>query len=443
MRVGARPRQLVSGRRTAFFQSKANRLDRTKFPIALMALIGVILPYEISIYLGGAKFTPGRLAVSLLLIPALFALCGKNRRFVLPDFFMFATAAWMLGAAYAVGGTASLWSAGAEALELIAGYFVGRSFFFGLPALDSFVAVLKALTIILVLMAVADELSGQYIMHKPLAWLSSYPPPFPQFREDMLRATASLEHPILFGTFCTIAAAIFLYAERDLIRRVLYVGICLFGCTLSLSSGPLLAFGIVLAVYTYDQLMQSYPWRWKLLWAGVFGFILCVFLVSNRPVGWLVSHLTLDPMTGYYRIMIWDIAFDRISLRPFAGYGFNPFHDAYGNGTVDCVWLVVALTYGLPMGALLLITNLTAVLFNGQTKFRNAEPHMNNMRMAFTLAVTTFMLIGLTVHFWNFVWIFWSMCIGIRASFREQSANTFARSSPKRQLASYRRGFAH
>jgi hypothetical protein len=346
--------------------------------------------------------------------------------------------AWMLSASYYVGGTNSLWSAGAEALEVLAGYVVGRSFFFGRAALESFVGALRQLTIILVLMAVADELAGQYIIHNPLAWLSPHLPPFPQYREGMLRATASLEHPILLGTFCTIAAAIFLYSERNLIRRVFYVGICLLGGILSVSSGPLLVFGIVLAVYAYDQIMKSYWWRWKLLAAGCSGFILLIFLISNHPIGWLVGHLTIDPSTGYYRIMIWDIAFDRISLSPIVGYGFNLFNDAYGNATVDSVWLVVTLTYGIPMCALLFMTNITAFLFNGQVKFRNEEPYMNGLRIAFTLALTAYILIGLTVHFWNFVWIFWSICIGIRASFREQSAAAFTRPPLELQLASNR-----
>ena len=30
-------------------------------------------------------------------------------------------------------------------------------------------------------------------------------------------------------------------------------------------------------------------------------------------------------------------------------------------------------------------------------------------------------LIGLTVHFWNYMWIFWGICLGVRASLREWS----------------------
>ena len=136
----------------------------------------------------------------------------------------------------------SLYSAGAEALEFLAGYVVGRGFFTGQERLDSFIGALEAIVIIIFLMAVADELSGQLVMHNSLGWLSSHLIPGPLYRQDMLRASASFEHPILLGTFCTIAGAILLYAERTFIRRMFYVGICLFGCILSVSSGPLLVF---------------------------------------------------------------------------------------------------------------------------------------------------------------------------------------------------------
>jgi hypothetical protein len=35
------------------------------------------------------------------------------------------------------------------------------------------------------------------------------------------------------------------------------------------------------------------------------------------------------------------------------------------------------------------------------------------------LAVVSTAIIGLTVHFWDSTWIFWSMCIGICASIKE------------------------
>ena len=46
---------------------------------------------------------------------------------------------------------------------------------------------------------------------------------------------------------------------------------------------------------------------------------------------------------------------------------------------------------------------------------------MDRLRMAFTLVIVTLAIVGLTVHYWNGLWIFWGLCIGIRGSIREFS----------------------
>jgi len=37
------------------------------------------------------------------------------------------------------------------------------------------------------------------------------------------------------------------------------------------------------------------------------------------------------------------------------------------------------------------------------------------------LLLLVFMFSGLTVHFWNYMWMFWGVCLGVRASLREMS----------------------
>jgi hypothetical protein len=71
---------------------------------------------------------------------------------------------------------------------------------------------------------------------------------------------------------------------------------------------------------------------------------------------------------------------------------------------------------------LLALTNIASVLpakgrFNGVVE----DPSAPTLRIAFTIAVMIFMFTGLTVHYWNYLWIFWGVCIGIRASLREFS----------------------
>jgi O-Antigen ligase len=411
---------LPSGRAppTIRFQTNLPTAGRPSPLAAWLALAGVILPFELQFFIAGAKFTPGRIGIILLFFPALLRLCQRRRSLILSDFFACATATWMIAADIYIDGLGSISSAGAECLEFIGGYVVGRGLFFGLPALVTFIRVLKVLVIVSIILALADVISGRLIVHDIVASIVHTRPPNVDYRLGIVRAASTFDHPILFGSFCCLVAPILLYSERNVLRRTMWVGLSLLGCILSLSSGPILAFLIVLGAYVYDQLLKLYPWRWGAFWVVVTLLIGVMFLVANDPVASLIARLTLDPHNGYYRLMIWDYALEYIRQAPFTGFAFNRLDNQVLDTTVDCVWLVFAIRFGVPMSILLFLTNIAAFMPARQTA-KNRVGDVDRMCTAFTTVLAMFMFIGLTVHFWNFMWIFWGLCIGIRASLRE------------------------
>lgn len=389
---------------------------------AWLVLIGLILPaWEMNIQIAGAKFTAGRLAVTLLFLPALIAMCQRGRRLLVCDLLAFATAAWMLIAAVSEAGTGALVSAGASSLDFIGSYLAGRVFFLGPVALDKFVRVLRTLTIFAVLLAIADNISGRWIAHDLSAAIFGTYPLGPVFRDNMIRATSTLDHPILFGVFCSLAASILLFWETAPLRQAFYVGLCLLGCILSQSSAALMCIVLLLAAYFYDRLMKRIPSRWTVFWTIIATVLVLIFMVANHPLGWFISHLTLDPVSGYYRLLIWDAALDRISQSPIMGYS-SSFDEDILDATIDSVWLVVALRFGLPTVAFLFLANIAACLpVKSPHRESASNTYAKRMRLAFTIVLMLFMFTGLTVHFWNYMWIFWGLCLGIRASLQESA----------------------
>jgi hypothetical protein len=438
--TGVTPRRLVPRRdpNTIRVQSRRN-VGRANSFAAWLALIGIVVPTEMSISIGGARFTPGRVGVILLFFPAIFILCQRGRRLLLSDLFACAIATWMIGAVLLTGNLGSLASAVAESLEFCGGYLVARAFFFGPVALHSFMRVLKILAFTSIIFAMADTISGRLILHDTIASIVHALPPDAQYRRGMVRAASTFDHAILFGAFCSLVATILLYSELSVLRGILWVGLCLFGCILSLTSAALMSFSIFLAAYTYDRSMRRYRWRWGALWMVVAVFGLAVFLITNRPLGWVLSHLTLDPQSGYFRLMIWDAALVYIAQSPMTGFGVDLLNHPILDATVDSVWLVFALRFGVPMIMLLFLTNVATFLPVGQvSNDRAGDSYMEGMRTGFTMVLVMFMFIGLTVHFWNYMWIFWGLCIGIRASLREwfiEAANrpaAYSQSAPVR-----------
>jgi hypothetical protein len=250
-------------------------------------------------------------------------------------------------------------------------------------------------------------------------------------RLGIVRAQSTLDHPILFGAFETVCATVFLHAKTP--RHLLFMSVSVFGIILSLSSAPLMAFVLALGAYCYGKILNKFPWRWKAFWTIVGIFIGAIFVLSNSPVGWIIDHLTFDAENGYFRLATWYAAFDRIAESPWIGFFKEKSGSDFLDFTVDCVWLVCALVYGLPTIVLLLLANLASFWRSLPEPRQSTEDDdfMRHLRMGFTAALVMFMFIGLTVHYWNAMWMFWGLCIGVRTSLQEcylASAKQSARS---------------
>jgi hypothetical protein len=399
---------------------------------AWLLLTGVLLiPASLVVFSGeGFKFTPGRLAITLLLAPALSKLLREHRHFVSSDFFVFLTAAWMIGSRFQDDGLNA--SAVAEVIELLGAYIVSRAYFFGRWELQQFMRIFKILMVVMILLACLEPLAGTNVVTSTVSALFQTQVNSTQFRLGIARAQSTIEDSELFGALCCVAGCLCLYMEPNRVRRVVWVGFCFFGCLLSISSGPLLTFAIMLASYVYDCMLYQFPWRWKAYVATIAGLLAAVFVVSNNPVGWLIEHLLFDPGSSYFRVYVFDYYLAHIAVYPFTGWGFGPVgdDDFLSTTTVDNVWIVCAVRFGLPMIFFLLLTNI-GTFFRAVGKGEESDSYIKNAGTAFTFGLVCLMSIGLTVHYWNAIWMFWGVCLGTRASIKEfvGSAHYGARTS--------------
>ncbi len=393
------------------------------FPMWLLLTGILLIPAGLDIHLSGdgLKFTPGRAIITLLLLPSLSILARSSRHVIASDLFVFLTAVWMVGSRIPDDGLNQ--SAVASTLELFGGYFVGRAYFYGPLALTAFLRIFKIVISLVIMIAVLDPLFGENVAQTLVASLVHTPGGVPnQDRFGIIRAASTIEIAELYGTVCCVAGSIFLFMETRREAKFFWAGFAFFGCILSLSSGPLLAFMVVILFFLCDHLLQGYAWRWKLVAAMLTVFLLSVFALSNRPVSWLVAHMTLDPSTAYFRLYVFDYMLQQVKLSPLVGYGFGSVgHDEFlSTTTVDCVWLVNAARYGVPMVGLFLCANLmTFISFSSKDRSNGVDEFMTKAATGFTQTIVTFMLVGITVHFWNATWMLWAVCLGIRGAIKE------------------------
>src|SRR4051812_11481797 len=83
----------VAARRPAYTVKRPSSL------LAWLFLVGIFVPY-IQMYIGGLVFTPARLTVSVLFLPATMSLFRSSRNWMSSDFFAFATAGWIIIASF-------------------------------------------------------------------------------------------------------------------------------------------------------------------------------------------------------------------------------------------------------------------------------------------------------------------------------------------------------
>ena len=328
-------------------------------------LIGVCFP-AVPISLGIVNVTLGRIVVIIFLLPALAVLSERGRAWVTSDFFAVALAIWMLASSALNGGFRPY--VGAEALEFLGSYLVGRAFIFGPSNLQIFITALTRTTVVVVGLGLVDTLSGTHVTLDSLgiAGESSQYITANDYRLGLVRASSVFEGSEHFGTFCVAAASIFFYSVRSAQRKI-WLSVSFLGCALSLSSGPLMGLCVVVALFSYDRILRRNSTRWKALLTLIAGFLVALFAVSSDPISWLLVHMTFNPQTGFVRLGQWDAAAPLVGSSPFIGHGYIDFGDSFylSNG-IDCIWLVEALHYGIPGVVLLLLTMLSSFFSKGK-----------------------------------------------------------------------------
>jgi hypothetical protein len=394
--------------------------------ISWVVLVGIFLP-AIPFEVAGLNWTPGRLVTMLFLGLALWVVLTRRRHY-LSDFLVFLVSVWCIGSVVINGGFRPYVLV--ESLELLSGYMIGRAFFDTRSKLEQFVHVLKIVAIVLIMLAAVDTFSGRRFTAETAARLFGAPFDIEetQFRYGLVRATSTFPVAELYGTFCAAAAGIFLYAERTATGKLLYGSLCIFGCFLSVSSGPILALLIVLGTYFYDRLMRRFPMRWKALRNSAIGLLLIIFLGDTlvlgndavHPLLWIVRNFTFDPWTGYFRVEEWRHAMVVIENSPIIGIGFNPISDKSDIflHSLDSLYLVITWRFGIPPAILLILAIIATITGLGPSSENSGDSYMLDLRTGFVLVVVSIALIALTVHFWDSTWIFWSICLGICASFK-------------------------
>jgi hypothetical protein len=395
----------------------------TMLSIALkLILFSLFVPVELSFFIGGLRLTVTRL-IFIILIPIVFARLGQkamlgNYRFVASDLFVPLATVWMfVGPTVTQGLDDALAHSGPVALEYLIGYMSTRVLLLGNDDPLRFVG-LTCLTISFVVAdALLDTVTGRYFTHELSQQITGFN--YGGYSEDsyrfgLLRASGPLEHPILFGFAAAIG--LLLAASTEIRWKKLCTAACALGLIICISSAPMQSAMIGFGLLLFDRMFARLQKKWLMLSIVPIVLTVTLFATTSTPFGHLFDSLTIDPATAYYRLYIWNEVGPAILGSPI----FGVLESAYEyHGTVDSIWLVLSLAYGMPCAILVALSMI------GACSLPTAKPRATlsraNARLGTALGIVIFVTIfmGFTVSLWGPTWILVAMLLGLRAHLGE------------------------
>lgn len=396
----------------------ATRLRLTPLPIVLL-VASFLAPTELSLYVAGLRLPPHRIAL-LLILPFAIARLFQRRgpRLGAADAAVALFTAWSVFAlTYHGTGTSGLVFASSLALECLGAYLAARAYVRNEQDFRGTLATLVLAIAIAALIALPETLLGRHFTHDAMQSLTGYIHPRAlERRMGLLRAYGTFDHPIHLGTFAASLAALVWCASPRLSQR--FIGLSVVGAATlaALSSAPMLCLALQIGLLIYERATRGLPSRTFLSLAGLaLAFALISLVATRSPFALIATGFTLDPWTGYYRLLIWEYGIAALLANPVLGIGLAEWerpHWMYSE-TVDAFWLLIAMRTGFP-GIVLM---LAAVALAIRTVWRASGPRaprpIQRIARGWIVALVAMSLAAATVHLWNVVHTYYFFFLGL------------------------------
>ncbi|MEO1729300.1 MAG: O-antigen ligase family protein [Pseudomonadota bacterium] len=329
--------------------------------VPLILFYSILLPAGLAVNLSGVVISPYRMAALVLMPFAIRRMIALKMTPNLPDVMIFLGSIWALAAMLAVSPLREgLEGGGSFVIDGFGSYLVGRAYMTDARKVRTF--LLGALPGVL---GIAAILTIESITHTLLV-----APLFPdasniglykayETRMGLLRARAVFPHSIAAGMF--MASLVPLYFLSRLPTRTKYLGFVAsaIGAFFSVSSSAfltlLLQFGLISYRTFWTRLLGMRERLGYLLIAVVFLYVTLDLASEGGAIKVIIKYASLNPQTGYYRLLIWEYGTLSVANNPWFGIGnaYMPRLDWMVMDTIDNHWLMLAVKYGLPSAILI------------------------------------------------------------------------------------------
>jgi len=391
-------------------------------PLVLLT-IGLLMPPEVRFRIIDQNIYAYRMVYLLLAPWCIYSLLKGAMRYHFMDLLVVAAVSWMTLSFVVLYGFAEGFPSGvAVALDVLLPYIIARLAVTNLQDFRRFLVVLAPIVFALAILLPFEAIfHNRFIRDASVATFGVVQEvPFDiadDTRMGMLRAMGSFSHPILAGLF--FGQLLPLYWFSRIRGWPFYAGFASGVATFfTLSSAALfgLVLFLVLALYNYVRKVVSFL-TWPILIAAVGGIMAVLHVVSQNGLLAVLIRLTFNPGTGYYRLLTWEYGSISVERHPWFGIGFEEFERLpWMHTSVDAFWLAIAMRNGLPPSILFGLATLIAIFVVARSASRSSGADQTTLTgLAITLAIL--FILGFTVTFYGGLLIWFSILLGIGATF--------------------------
>ncbi len=400
-------------------------IHRAPWPVILL-VAGLLCPTELSVYIGDLRLPPYRIVLLILLPIAVTRMVTRNDiRVHAFDVALIAYNVWTLAVFMShgtqlIGPNATpsdgLVYGGSLVLEGTAGYLVARVWIRDITQFRAAVQLLFVSVVFAFLVSLPDMLFGQHFVHDLMQSLTGYAHPRnTENRLGLTRAYGTFDHPIHLGTFCASVLALVWFGTTHGTSRWRKAGLVLAATFTALSSAPLLVFAVQSSLIGWDRATRGVAGRAVMTLVGVMAlYVVASMVMTQSPMAFIATGLTLDGWTGYYRLLIWENGLDNVWANPWTGLGLADWERPLWmvSGSIDAFWLVIAIRAGIPAFVLLVLALgllMRAVVRRGS---RSKDRQIRGFALGWIIAVIALALAGCTVHYWNALYVYFFFVMG-------------------------------
>lgn len=398
-----------------------NSIAKLPLPVILL-LISLVLPVELSFYAGELLITPARVVLLFSAFPLVNKLF-KRGGFKIFEYPLFAFVFWIAASYWYNHGAAKAFEGGGVlGLEILAGYFIARVYITDLEKLAATVRLAVLILTIMLPFVVAESVVGKHFIHDFFRSLTGFQYPMPyETRLGFTRAAGSFNHPILLGVFSSslIGLAWYIFRGRGKFGGLQKAAILTAVTLTTLSSAPILLLILQFCAVAWNRLAGGFKWKWKLV-AGAFAslYVFLMFWSPYSPLIVILSRITFDAQTSYYRRLIWEYGSAEVSNHPFFGIGKNDWIRPIWmiSDTIDNFWLKTAMQFGFP-AILFLASCILLIMFKVARRMKADLPESGRLAcQGWLISMISLAFVGCTVDFFGSNHVYFYFLLGIGAT---------------------------